>query len=143
MEVVLLKKAREDRDYWQQTGNVKIMKRISQLLKDIEKHPFTGMGKPEPLKGNLQGKWSRRITNEHRMVYSISSGRIYVYVFSMKGHYILFLLKRQQLFIWSIVVCFIDGFQRKTAEVKYAKIAAVKHVKHINQTCLIDMFGMD
>ena len=84
MEVVLLKKAKEDRDYWKQTGNVKIMKRISQLLKDIEQHPF----KPEPLKGNLQGKWSRRITDEHRMVYSISSGRIYVYVFSLKGHYL-------------------------------------------------------
>lgn len=88
MEVVLLKKAQEDRDYWKRTGNEKIMNRITALLKDIEKHPFSGMGKPEPLKGNLQGKWSRRITDEHRMVYSISSGRIYVYVFSMKGHYV-------------------------------------------------------
>ena len=88
MEVVLLKKAKQDRDYWLQTGNDKIMKRITQLLKDIELHPFTGLGKPEPLKGNLQGKWSRRITNEHRMVYSISSGRIYVYVFSLKSHYV-------------------------------------------------------
>ena len=76
MEVVLLKKAKEDRDYWKRTGNEKIMNRITALLKDIEKHPFSGMGKPEPLKGNLQGKWSRRITDEHRMVYSISSGRL-------------------------------------------------------------------
>ena len=53
MEVVLLKKAKKDRDYWKQTGNEKIMKRITALLKDIEKHPFTGLGKPEPLKGNL------------------------------------------------------------------------------------------
>ena len=53
MEVVLLKKAQKDRDYWKQTGNVKIMKRITELLKDIELHPFTGMGKPEPLKGNV------------------------------------------------------------------------------------------
>ena len=88
MEVVLLKKAQKDRDYWKQTGNVKIMKRITEPLKDIEQHPFTGKGKPEPLKGNLQGKWSRRITDEHRMVYSISSGRIYVYVFSLRGHYV-------------------------------------------------------
>ena len=88
MEVVLLEKARIDRDYWKKTGNVKIMKRITDLLNDIEKHPFTGIGKPEPLKGNLQGKWSRRINNEHRMVYSISSGRIYIYVFSLKGHYL-------------------------------------------------------
>ena len=88
MEVVLLEKARKDRDYWKKTGNVKIMKRITDLLNDIEKHPFTGIGKPEPLKGNLQGKWSRRINNEHRMVYSISSGRIYIYVFSLKGPYL-------------------------------------------------------
>ena len=87
MEVVLLKKAKQDRDYWIKTGNNAIVKRITELLKDIEKHPFTGIGKPEPLKGNLQGKWSRRITNEHRMVYSISGGCIYVYVFSLKGHY--------------------------------------------------------
>ena len=45
MEVVLLKKAKQDRDYWLQTGNDKIMKRITQLLKDIELHPFTGLGK--------------------------------------------------------------------------------------------------
>jgi toxin YoeB len=88
MEVVLLEKARKDRDYWKKTGNVKIMKRITDLLNDIEKHPFTGIGKPEPLKGNLQGKWSRRINNEHRMVYSISNGRIYIYVFSLKGRYL-------------------------------------------------------
>ena len=88
MEVVLLAKARKDYDYWKQTGNVKIMQRITKLLKDIDLHPFSGLGKPEPLKGNLQGKWSRRISNEHRMVYSISSGRIYIYVFSMKGHYV-------------------------------------------------------
>lgn len=88
MEIILLKKAREDRDYWKQTGNGKIMKRITALLKDIEKHPYSGLGKPEPLKGNFQGKWSRRITDEHRMVYSISNGRIYVYVFSLKSHYV-------------------------------------------------------
>ena len=87
MEVVLLEKAKKDYLYWKQLGNQRIMKRISQLLKDIEKHPFTGIGKPEPLKGNHQGKWSRRITDEHRMVYSISSGRIYIYVFSMRYHY--------------------------------------------------------
>ena len=86
MEVVLLKQAREDRDYWLKTGNKRIMKRISDLLMDIQKHPFTGMGKPEPLKGE-NGKWSRRITDEHRMVYSISDGRIYVYVFSLRYHY--------------------------------------------------------
>lgn len=48
MEVVLLKQAREDRDYWLKTGNQRIMKRITDLLNDINKHPFSGIGKPEP-----------------------------------------------------------------------------------------------
>ena len=87
MEVVLLAKAWKDLEYWKQLGNAKIMKRITKLLKDIEQHPFMGIGKPEPLKGNKQGKWSRRITDEHRLVYSVSDGRIYIYVFSMRYHY--------------------------------------------------------
>ena len=86
MEIVLLKQAREDRDYWKRTGNTRVMQRISDLLADIQKHPFSGIGKPEPLKGT-NGKWSRRITDEHRMVYSISEGKIYVYVFTLRYHY--------------------------------------------------------
>ena len=86
MEIIFLPKADEDLEYWKQTGNVRIMKRISSLLADIQQHPFTGIGKPEPLKGE-NGKWSRRITDEHRMIYSISDGRIYVYVFSLRYHY--------------------------------------------------------
>ena len=86
MEVVLLKQAREDKEFWLKTGNRRIIKRISQLLKDIDEHPFTGIGKPEPLRGE-NGKWSRRITDEHRMVYSISQGRIYIFVFSLRFHY--------------------------------------------------------
>ena len=86
MEVVLLKQAKADRDYWKSTGNIRILKRITALLKDIEQHPFSGIGKPEPLKGE-NGKWSRRITDEHRLVYSISNGLIYIFVFSMRYHY--------------------------------------------------------
>lgn len=86
MEIVLLEQAKKDRDYWKSTGNTRVMKRISALLEDIQKHPFTGLGKPEPLKGT-NGKWSRRITDEHRMVYSISDGMIYVYVFALRCHY--------------------------------------------------------
>lgn len=87
MEIVLLDSALEDRDFWLKSHNEKIMKRISRLLEDIVAHPFTGIGKPEPLKGNLSGKWSRRITEEHRLVYSVSNNMIYVYVFSMRYHY--------------------------------------------------------
>ena len=86
MEVVLLKRAWEDRDYWKSKGDKRILKRITTLLKDIEQHPFSGIGKPEPLKGE-NGKWSRRITDEHRLVYSISNGCIYIFVFSMRYHY--------------------------------------------------------
>lgn len=87
MEIVFMPQALEDRDYWKRTGNVRIMKRITALLQDILLHPFTGIGKPEPLKGELHGLWSRRITDEHRMVYSVSSGKIYVYVISLRFHY--------------------------------------------------------
>ena len=86
MEIAFLQQAIEDLEYWRQSGNKRILKRIRTLLADIQEHPFSGIGKPEPLKGE-NGKWSRRITDEHRMVYSISSGRIYVYVFSLRFHY--------------------------------------------------------
>ena len=86
MEIVILPQADEDLKYWKQTGNKSVINRISALLADILQHPFSGIGKPEPLKGT-NGKWSRRITDEHRMVYSVSSGFIYVYVFSLRYHY--------------------------------------------------------
>ena len=87
MELVLLEQARKDRDYWKKSGNTKIQNRISALLKDILQHPFTGIGKPEPLKHNLKGLWSRRINDEHRLVYQVSDGMIYIYVLSMRFHY--------------------------------------------------------
>ena len=87
MEVKLMPQAEEDLAYWKSTGNKRIMKRITKLLDDILLHPFTGIGKPEPLKGDLQGIWSRRITDEHRLLYSVSNGMIYVYVLSLRFHY--------------------------------------------------------
>ena len=86
MEIAFLPQASEDLQYWKQKGEKRILKRIRTLLADIQEHPFSGLGKPEPLKGE-NGKWSRRITDEHRMIYSISSGMIYVYVFSLRFHY--------------------------------------------------------
>ena len=87
MEIILSPQAQEDQKYWKQTGNVRIMKRITTLLADILEHPFTGIGKPEPLKGDLHSLWSRRITDEHRLIYSVASGKIYVYVIPMRFHY--------------------------------------------------------
>ena len=87
MEIVLLPQAQKDRDYWKRSGNKAIMERISALLKDIMEHPYTGIGKPEPLKYELAGKWSRRINAEHRLIYSVNENIITVYVFSMRYHY--------------------------------------------------------
>ena len=79
----------EDRawdDYlaWQNEDR-KTLKRINALIKDIQRSPFDGTGKPEPLKGNLQGLWSRRIDASNRIVYYEKGGIIYVV--SCKGHY--------------------------------------------------------
>ena len=87
MEIIFLLKADEDLEYWKQTGNKRVMKRIDGLLSDILEHPFSGIGKPEPLKGEQHGLWSRRITDEHRLVYSVSNGMVYVYVLSLRYHY--------------------------------------------------------
>lgn len=77
----------KDQEYWKATHNIRVMKRITALIEDIKKHPFTGKGKPEPLKGDLKGLWSRRINDEHRMVYSISDGMIYIYILSLRFYY--------------------------------------------------------
>jgi toxin YoeB len=63
----------------------KIYNKIVTLIKDIERDPFSGLGKPELLKHNLSGLWSRRITKEHRLVYSISDNE--VVIISCKFHY--------------------------------------------------------
>ena len=65
----------EDYLYWQ-TPDKKILKRINQLLRDIERNGHTGIGKPEPLKNNLHGYWSRRIDDCNRLVYRIVDDRI-------------------------------------------------------------------
>jgi toxin YoeB len=66
--------------------NKNTFKRIAKLLKDINRSPFEGKGKPELLKHNLQGCWSRRITDEHRLIYRIN-GEGNIEIISCKGHY--------------------------------------------------------
>lgn len=61
----------EDYSYWQET-DLEIIEKINDLLREIRKDPFKGIGKPEPLKFGLKGFWSRRITHEHRLIYQIS-----------------------------------------------------------------------
>jgi len=77
MEVIYATKAQEDKEYWQQT-NPKLAKKIDRLISDIQKHPFSGLGKPEPLKFDRVGYWSRRIDIKHRLVYKIANNKIYI-----------------------------------------------------------------
>ncbi|MGJ0638474.1 Txe/YoeB family addiction module toxin [Xenorhabdus bovienii] len=77
MKIPFSDSAWEDYLYWQQTDKA-ILKRINQLIKDIRRQPFEGIGKPEPLKHNLSGFWSRRITEEHRLIYAIEEDQIMI-----------------------------------------------------------------
>lgn len=70
MRLIFAEQAWEDYLYWQKTDK-KILKRINLLIKEISRDPFEGMGKPEPLKHALSGYWSRRINDEHRIVYKV------------------------------------------------------------------------
>ena len=69
---------------WQMQDK-KTLKRINLLLKDVERHPFEGLGKPEPLRGELSGFWSRRIDEKNRLLYRVS--RDSLEILSCKGHY--------------------------------------------------------
>ncbi len=68
MKLVFAEQAWEDYLYWQQQDK-RMVKRINELIRETVREPFAGIGKPEPLKHALSGYWSRRITDEHRMVY--------------------------------------------------------------------------
>ncbi len=67
----------EDYLYWQQEDK-RILKRINALIKDIQRSPFEGIGKPEPLKYEWSGFWSRRINDEHRLVYTYQDGQMII-----------------------------------------------------------------
>ncbi len=67
------------------SGNQKLVFKIFELITDMQAHPFTGIGKPEPLKGDQQGLWSRRINDEHRLVYKVTND--FIEIHSCFGHY--------------------------------------------------------
>jgi len=85
MEVDYSEQAMEDIAFWKKSGNKSIQKRISLLITTIQQTPYNGIGKPESLKYDLSGKWSRRINAEHRVVYEVVDNRIRVH--SLRGHY--------------------------------------------------------
>lgn len=84
--IKLTPQAKRELDDWVRV-DLKTARRIRVLLMDIAEHPFTGMGKPEPLKNVLQGLWSRRINKADRIVYRIDGKIVTVYILSMRGHY--------------------------------------------------------
>ena len=77
MNLVFAPQAWEDYLYWQR-NDPEMLSRINLLIKDIMRHPYAGIGKPEPLKHALQGFWSRRITSEHRIVYKKIDNEIFI-----------------------------------------------------------------
>ncbi|MHB1221491.1 MAG: Txe/YoeB family addiction module toxin [Gammaproteobacteria bacterium] len=88
MNLVWTEIAWEDYLYWQSNDN-KILKRVNELIKHIKRSPFAGIGKPEALKLTLAGKWSRRINDEHRLVYEVSGQKEKILVIYLcRYHYI-------------------------------------------------------
>ena len=85
MEVVYTKIAKSHLKYWKESGQKKVQQRIQQLINSIEKTPFEGIGKPEELKHNWAGFWSREITKKDRLIYTVGANIVTVY--SLKTHY--------------------------------------------------------
>ena len=77
MKLIFSEHAWDDYMYWQKTDK-KIAKRINMIIKDIQRNKYEGIGKPEPLKHNLSGYWSRRIDSAHRIVYKIENDSILI-----------------------------------------------------------------
>ena len=77
MKYIFVDESWEDYLYWQKT-NKKNLKRINDILKSISREPFSGIGKPEPLKHKYRGLWSRRIDGEHRLIYRVKDNEIHI-----------------------------------------------------------------
>lgn len=84
MRIIFTKNSWEDYISWQ-SEDKRMLRKINKLIKDIQGTPFEGKGKPEPLKYDLAGFWSRRIDREHRLVYEVDKNEILIY--SCRFHY--------------------------------------------------------
>lgn len=84
MRLVFSEHAWEDYLYWQRTDR-RTLRRINMLIREIQRSPFEGIGKPEPLRHGLSGFWSRRITDEHRMVYRVETDSLVIV--QLRYHY--------------------------------------------------------
>jgi toxin YoeB len=86
MEIIFLPEALEDLKFWKKSGDKPIQNKIKNLIIAIQENPTEGIGKPEQLKHNLSGSWSRRINKEHRIVYEIKENDT-IEIQSLRGHY--------------------------------------------------------
>lgn len=86
MEIIFTEVAKKDLEWWKQSGKISVLKRIKTLIQSIVQSPYEGIGKPEALKYNLAGKWSRRITDRDRLVYEIKKELVIIH--TLKGHYL-------------------------------------------------------
>lgn len=84
MRLIFSEQAWEDYLYWQKADR-KLLGRVNTLIREVMRSPFSGMGKPEPLKHALAGYWSRRINDEHRLVYRIADGALLIA--QLRHHY--------------------------------------------------------
>jgi len=85
MEIDITDRAKEDLAFWKKSGNVSVQNKITKLIESILVTPYSGIGNPEPLKYELTGAWSRRISQEHRLIYEIEENKITI--LSLRGHY--------------------------------------------------------
>lgn len=77
MKLIFSEHAWDDYQYWLRTDK-KLLKRLNSLIRDIQRSPYEGTGKPEPLKHGLSGYWSRRINDEHRLVYKVEDDAVFI-----------------------------------------------------------------
>ncbi|WP_348824598.1 Txe/YoeB family addiction module toxin [Flavobacterium aestuarii] len=89
MQIDFSDKAKKDLEFWIKSGNKRIINKIYSLIENIQLHPFEGLGKPEQLKHQLTGRWSRRINQEHRIIYRVTEEETIeiLNILSLKGHY--------------------------------------------------------
>lgn len=83
--LIFTQKSKDDIEFYKKSGNKTILKKINSLIQEILESPFIGTGKPEALKYQLTGFWSRRINREHRIIYEVTIDSILIH--SLKGHY--------------------------------------------------------
>lgn len=79
--------ADEDVLYWKKSGQKVVMAKIQRLLIDMQQHPLTGLGKPDALRFDLSGKYSRRIDSKNRLVYDVDDSSMIITIHSLRGHY--------------------------------------------------------